>query len=102
MFRMILTKDAGGSANAICKNGAIYFGVLDYKHFDGFVAQKWRDHKIDAEIIRTSDDIENQLTCFITVKEAEKYKLKYLFRKRLLDFTNIEESANENLQVVTI
>eukprot|EP00347_Sterkiella_histriomuscorum_P022786 403337167 len=106
LFRIKKEKGYGGSAGVICKNGAIYLGASDYRDFTGFVPTKWRDHKIEETVIRTSDDIENQLTVFITVqsgeKGSEKYKLKYLFRTKLYDFDLIPESSNANLHVVTI
>ena len=79
MFRLYNYNKDCRKTNIICKNGAVYYSVYDYEDFSNKVdSDDNRDLKIDGEIIRTCEDIENEQVIMIVVKDDDKYKLKYL------------------------
>lgn len=76
------TKDA--RANSIlCKNGAFYYRVLDFDKNTAAVDVSKRRVKFEGQILKYSEDIENQQTLYVLKKENNLVKLQVLIRCKI-------------------
>lgn len=74
LFRHYKTADSRYQT-ILCKNGAIYIGVLNYDEYTEPVPTSKRNLQINGTVIRCNEDIENNHTFYVTVKEGAEFKL---------------------------
>lgn len=91
--------------SVILRNGAVYVGVLDYDTYTEPVPTSKRTTKIDEEIIRVNEDIENNAVLFVTVKQLDKYYLKGMYRSNFYDLgeeIGAKDGGEANLSATTL
>ena len=96
LFRHYKTKD-NRYQTVLMSNGAIYIGVLNYDEYTEPVPTSKRSLKVEGTVIRCNEDIENNHTLYITVKEGNLYKMQALYRGKLTYVKEVGDSSNENL-----
>eukprot|EP00347_Sterkiella_histriomuscorum_P004764 403359199 len=99
LFRLYVTEDDLYQC-ILLRNGAVYQKVMDYDQYTEVVPTDKRSMKIDGEVIRTCEDLENNHTFYVVVKNNEKIQLKCIQRDSVHNIGVVK--PEENLSVVCL